>query len=170
MWQYQGQNRPNFAVEPGPDQESVWDYPRPPMLVPDRRLVEVFLADDRIASSNGAYRVLETAHPPSFYIPPRDVTWELLTSASGHSICEWKGAAQYWALKHNPQSGVVGWSYPDPTSAFKQIREYISFYPAVLTCYIAGERVRSQPGKFYGGWITKEIVGPFKGEPGTEHW
>ena len=170
MWQYRGQKRPDFAVEPKPGQESVWDYTRPPLLVPDKRLVEVYFADDVIASSNATYRVLETAHPPSFYIPPQDVTWNLLKSASGSSMCEWKGTAQYWALKSNLKAGVVGWSYPDPTSAFEQIGGYISFYPATVTCFVAGERVRPQPGKFYGGWITKEIVGPFKGQPGTEYW
>jgi uncharacterized protein (DUF427 family) len=170
MWKYQGQNRPNFAVEPGPDQESVWDYPRPPRLLSDERLVEVYSADELIASSSRTYRVLETAHPPTFYLPPQDVNWDLLKSATGGSICEWKGTAQYWALKSNPKAGVVGWSYPDPTFAFEQIGGCISFYPAAVFCYVAGERVRPQPGKFYGGWITKEIVGPFKGQPGTEYW
>jgi uncharacterized protein (DUF427 family) len=86
MWQFIGQKRPDFAVAPGPDQESVWDYPGPPKLVPDGRLVEVYFADDVIASSNGAYRVLETAHPPSFYIPPQDGNWDLLSAAPGSSI------------------------------------------------------------------------------------
>ena len=170
MWQYRGQKRPDFAVEPKPGQESVWDYTRPPRLVPDKRLVEVYFADDMIASSNATYRVLETAHPPSFYIPPQDVTWNLLKSASGSSMCEWKGTAQYWALKTRPEAGGVGWSYPDPTPSFNPIRDYICFYPVVVACYVAGERVRPQPGKFYGGWITGEVVGPFKGEPGTEPW
>ncbi len=170
MWQYSGQKRPDFALEPGPDQESVWDYPRPPRLVTDGRLVEVYADDELIASNSGAYRVLETAHPPAFYIPPQDVTWELLAPAPGRSICEWKGAARYWALAKNLKAGVVGWSYPDPTPSFEKIRNYISFYPALVDCYVAGERVKPQPGKFYGGWITGEVVGPFKGEPGTEHW
>lgn len=170
MWQYRGQKRPDFAVEPGPGQESVWDYPRPPKLVSDGRLVEVHADDELIVSSRGVYRVLETAHPPSFYIPPQDVTWELLVPAPGSSICEWKGAARYWALKSRPEAGGVGWSYPDPMPSFNPIRGYISFYPADVACYVAGERVRPQPGKFYGGWITGAVVGPFKGEPGTEHW
>ncbi|MCG8428287.1 MAG: DUF427 domain-containing protein, partial [Chromatiales bacterium] len=89
---------------------------------------------------------------------------------SGSSVCEWKGVARYWALSSSPSKGTVGWSYPKPTPAFKAIRDYVSFYPAALACFVAGERVRAQPGSFYGGWITNEIVGPFKGEPGTEQW
>jgi uncharacterized protein (DUF427 family) len=170
MWKYRGQKRPDFAAVPLPGQESVWDFPRPPKLVPDGRLVEVYYGDHVIASSGRAYRVLETASPPSFYMPPEDVNWEILSSAPGSSVCEWKGVAKYWALSSNPKVGVVGWSYPDPTPAFEQIRDYISFYPAALACYVAGERVRAQPGRFYGGWITSEIAGPFKGEPGTEYW
>jgi uncharacterized protein (DUF427 family) len=123
-----------------------------------------------VAKSDRAYRVLETASPPSFYIPPEDVNWELLSLASGSSVCEWKGVAKYWNLSSNTKLGVVGWSYPDPKPAFEQIRGYISFYPAVLACYVSGERVRAQPGQFYGGWVTNEIVGPFKGDHGTEYW
>ena len=85
-------------------------------------------------------------------------------------MCEWKGSANYWYLSSNPALGVVGWSYPEPTPAFERIRGFISFYPALLACYVSNERVSAQPGNFYGGWITKEIVGPFKGEPGTGHW
>ena len=170
MWKYRGQIRPDFATVPEPGQESVWDYPRPPKLAPDGRLVEVYSGDKLIASSSRAYRVLETASPPSFYLPPKDIIWELMSSAPGSSICEWKGLAKYWTLLSNPILGVVGWSYPDPTPSFKQIRDYVSFYPAVLACYVAGEKVRAQPGQFYGGWLTDEIVGPVKGEPGTENW
>ena len=155
---------------PGPGQESVWDYPRPPDLVPDGRLVEVYSGSQLIASSSNTLRVLETAHPPSFYIPPQDVNWKLLSATSGSSVCEWKGVAKYWTLSSALQAGAVGWSYPEPTSAFEKLRDYLSFYPAALACYVAGERVRPQPGRFYGGWITGEIVGPFKGEPGTEGW
>ena len=170
MWKYRGQKRPDFAAMPEPGQESVWDYPRPPKLRLDSRLIEVFHGDQMIASSRTTFRVLETASPPTFYIPPGDVNLELLRSAPGSSLCEWKGAATYRALLSNPALGVVAWSYSDPTPAFSRIRGYLSFYPAAVKCFVAGERVRAQPGKFYGGWITDEIVGPFKGEPGTEHW
>ncbi len=170
MWTYRGQKRPDFAIVPETDQESVWDYPRPPILAPDERSVEVRYGDRLVAASTRTYRVLETASPPVFYIPPQDVNWERLRSAAGTSVCEWKGVAQYWKLAAQPETGIVGWSYPEPRPNFEQIRDYVSFYPAVLACYVSGERVRAQPGKFYGGWITNEIVGPFKGEPGTGHW
>ena len=170
MWKYRGQKRPNFAAVPEPGQESVWDYPRPPELTSDRRLVEVYQGEQMVAKSDRTYRMLETASPPSFYIPSEDVNWELLSLAPGSSVCEWKGAATYWNLRSNTKLGVVGWSYPDPSPAFEQIRDYISFYPAVLVCHVSEERVRAQPGQFYGGWVTNEIVGPFKGDPGTEYW
>ncbi|NNF59389.1 MAG: DUF427 domain-containing protein [Rhodothermaceae bacterium] len=170
MWQYRGQKRPPFADEPEPGQESVWDYPRPPALVPDDRLVEVRWGELVIAASMRAIRVLETASPPTFYLPPGDVQQERLVAAPGASHCEWKGAARYWALAARPDLGAVGWSYPEPTPAFETIRDYLSFYPAKLTCLVAGERVRPQPGGFYGGWLTSEIIGPVKGERGTGHW
>ena len=170
MWKYMGQKRPDFAAVPAPGQESVWDYPRPPKLVPDGRFVEVYYGDQAVAWSQETYRVIETASPPSFYIPTKDVNWELLSFSAGRSICEWKGVAKYWTLSSNPKVGVVCWSYSDPTPAFEQIRDYISFYPAVLACYVSGERVRAQPGQFYGGWVTNEIVGPLKGNPETEYW
>ena len=170
MWKFRGQTRPEFATIPKPGQESVWDYPRPPAMAQDSRLVEVYHEDQVIASSRTTYRLLETASPPTFYIPPGDMNRELLSAAPGRSICEWKGTAQYWALLSDPELGVVAWSYPDPTPSFSPIRDYVAFYPATVKCFVAGERVRAQPGKFYGGWITDEIVGPFKGEPGTENW
>ena len=170
MWKYWGQKRPEFATVPGPGQESVWDYPRPPVLVSDRRLVEVYNGEQVVASSRSSYRVLETASPPCFYLPPHDLNLRLIISTPGSSTCEWKGKAKYWTLSSDPRTGVVGWNYPDPLPAFEQLRDYISFYPSALTCYVAGERVHAQFGRFYGGWITSEIVGPFKGEPGTEFW
>jgi uncharacterized protein (DUF427 family) len=170
MWTYRGQKRPDFAIVPKTGQESVWDYPRPPKLAPDARRVEVRYGDQVVAACTRTYRVLETASPPAFYIPPQDVNWERLRSAAGTSICEWKGVAQYWKLTAKPEAGIVGWSYPAPKAAFTKIRDYVSFYPAALDCYVAGEKVRAQPGPFYGGWVTDEIVGPFKGEPGTGHW
>jgi uncharacterized protein (DUF427 family) len=114
--------------------------------------------------------VLETASPPCFYIPPQNVNRELLSAAPGSSKCEWKGVAKYWTLSSDPAVGVVGWSYPDPNPAFEPISGFISFYPALLACFVAGGPVFAQPGQFYGGWITNEIVGPFKGEPGTARW
>ncbi len=171
MWKYHGQKRPPFAEEPGPGQESVWDYPRPPKLVSDRRRVEVRLGATIIADSQNVFRVLETASPPPFYLPPHDVRAELLEVWSGASVCEWKGMAQYWALKRGGRSGEpVGWSYPKPKRSFESIANYFSFYPARVECSVEGERVHPQPGQFYGGWVTGEIVGPFKGAAGTHHW
>jgi len=170
MWLYHGQSRPPFAHQPGPGQESVWDYPRPPSIEPDSRLVEVKSAGVVIASSTSTVRVLETASQPTFYLPPDAVDWTRLLRAKGSSLCEWKGRATYWALLSSPELGAVGWSYEAPTSTFERIRSYVSFYPAKVECYVSGERVLPQLGGFYGGWITSEVVGPFKGEPGTAGW
>lgn len=170
MWNYTGRKRPDFAKPPGPGQESVWDYPRPPIIVPDNRLVQVKLGTMQVASSKRAFRVLETASPPTVYLPPQDIQWDLLSPADGRSVCEWKGVAAYWGLLSDPAAGAVGWSYPNPTPAFEQIRDYVCFYPAKLDSFIEGERVRPQTGGFYGGWVTDEIIGPYKGEPGTGHW
>jgi uncharacterized protein (DUF427 family) len=170
MWEYRGQKRPSFAEQPTADQESVWDYPRPPLVRGCARLVVVRSSGIVLARSRETYRVLETASPPSFYLPEKDVDWEQLAQAPGSSLCEWKGVAQYWNLSTDPRGAPVGWSYGDPNPNFKMLRGYISFYPGRVACYVNGEKVRPQPGYFYGGWITSEVVGPFKGAPGTEHW
>ena len=170
MWKYTGKDRPSFAVVPGAGQESVWDYPRPPALVPDSRLVEVRFGDIVLASSKRTHRVLETASPPTFYLPADDVHADLLVAVPGQSFCEWKGAAKYWGIAARPDLGPVGWSYPAPTPAFEVLQGAFSFYPGRVACFVDEERVQPQPGGFYGGWITEEIVGPVKGEPGTGHW
>ncbi|MEO7386969.1 MAG: DUF427 domain-containing protein [Gammaproteobacteria bacterium] len=171
MWEFDGRNRPAFALPPAAGQESVWDYPRPPRLKPDTRRVEVWHGTQRIADTTRAWRVLETASPPTFYLPGDDVTMALLRSISDSSFCEWKGAATYFALADGGAPGqTVAWSYPRPTAAFAGIAGFLSFYPGRLQCRVAGEIVRPQPGGFYGGWVTDEILGPFKGEPGTGHW
>lgn len=169
MWNFKGAQRPDFADVPGPGQESVWDYPRPPASVRDDRLVEVRDGEELIARAATSWRVLETASPPTFYVPWSDVAAGALALVPGSSWCEWKGLATYWALAGNPGTGV-GWSYPEPSAAFAAIRDCVAFYPGRVACFVAGERVRPQPGHFYGGWITSEIVGPFKGEAGTGHW
>jgi len=170
MWKYTGTQRPPFADVPGPGQESVWDYPRPPDLAPDPRLLEVRCEDVIIASTRSAVRVIETAGPPTFYIPPEHVDRSRIVRAPGDSRCEWKGTAGYWTLAETPDRPPVAWSYPSPSTAFERIRDFLAFYPDRLACFVAGERVRPQPGGFYGGWITDELVGPFKGEAGTESW
>jgi len=157
---------------PGPGQESVWDYPRPPAVEDCPRHVRVFFRDQVIADSRAAKRVLETRHPPVFYIPPSDVRTDLLTPSNRTTFCEWKGLAQYFHLRVDAAlSRDAVWSYPDPSARFAKIRDYLAFYPSrVDACYVDEERVRCQEGDFYGGWITDDIVGPFKGAPGTGWW
>lgn len=169
MWNYKGQKRPEFAVAPEPEQESVWDYPRPPALQLSNRLVEVRDGDSLIARSSGCLRLMETASPPTFYLPPVDVDWSYLVESRGSSVCEWKGAARYWALARQPETPVA-WDYPRPRARYDRLRNYVAFYPGRVACFVDGERVQPQPGQFYGGWITSDVVGPFKGEPGTGHW
>jgi uncharacterized protein (DUF427 family) len=171
MWKYTGRERPPFAATPNPGQESVWDYPRPPKLVADRRHIVVRFGEETIAESVETYRVLETAGPPTFYIPPRDVRIELLQPFPGESVCEWKGKAKYWALKALARSPeALGWSYPTAQAPYQPISGYFSFYPGRVECFVGNERAHPQPGYFYGGWVTNEIVGPWKGELGTESW
>ena len=167
-WQYRGARRPPFAEDPGPGQESVWDYPRPPVVVPDRRAVEVSEAQGLVASTDRSVRVLETSHPPAFYVPPESVIPGRLVRVPGSSHCEWKGAADYVAVAGTTEP--VGWRYPDPYPEFVDYAGWISFYPGRVRCTVDGEVVRPQAGGFYGGWITNDVVGPFKGEPGTSGW
>lgn len=169
QWTNTGRSRPSFAEEPGPGQESVWDYPRPPALVDDERLVVVGDQEQPLASTRRSMRVLETASPPTFYLPPGDIDIGRLVVVPGSSMCEWKGQARYWALADGPGE-VIGWDYPEPFPEFDQLAGYLSFYPGRIRCTVDGEVVRPQPGGFYGGWITDEIVGPVKGESGTGAW
>ena len=161
--------RPDFAIEPGPAQESVWDYPRPPAVKRDGRTIEVRDGRTVIAWTNGSYKVMETASPPTFYIPMSNVKLGLLVRMEAQTYCEWKGLASYWALARSPDEPVA-WSYERPRPPFGVIRGHIAFYPDRIACFLDGERVQAQAGPFYGGWITPEVVGPFKGEPGTGHW
>jgi uncharacterized protein (DUF427 family) len=171
MWEFTGRKRPSFAETRGPRQESVWDYPRPPKLIPDKRRVVVKFSQSIIADSTETYRVLETASPPTFYIPPKDVQIEMLLPFPGASICEWKGTARYWGLDiSSPVGDAVGWSYPTAQFPYEPISGYFSFYPGRVECLVDNQRVRPQAGFFYGGWVTEEIVGPWKGESGTENW
>jgi uncharacterized protein (DUF427 family) len=170
-WSYRGQKRPPFAIAPGPGQESVWDYPRPPRIEVDRRRIEVRCQDALIASTTRAVRVLETAHPPTFYIPREDVRMALLERSSDASHCEWKGAATYYDVRVGDERiAAVAWSYEQPFADAERLRGHLSFYPGRIACTVDGERVQPQPGGFYGGWVTSDVVGPFKGEPGTGDW
>jgi uncharacterized protein (DUF427 family) len=159
-------------VEPGPGQESVWDYPRPPAVVPTTDRIRVVHAGVTIADTTAAIRVLETSQPPAFYIPRDDVSAPHLAAGSGRSWCEWKGPATYWSVVVS--DAVVpdaAWSYEAPTPPFAAIRGHIAFYARLVDeCWVGDERVVANPGSFYGGWITSAVVGPFKGDPGTEYW
>ncbi len=156
----------------GKGEESVWDYPRPPRLEPSAKHVQVYFAGELVADSRRTLRILETSHPPTFYIPPEDVRTELLTQTAQKSFCEFKGGASYWTLKVGEQeSENAAWSYPNPTKGFEAVKDYLTFYPSrVEACFVDRERVQAQAGDFYGGWITRDIKGPFKGEPGTWGW
>ena len=159
-------------IEPGLRQESVWDYPRPPRVARSDKHIQVVFNGVVIAESCRTLRVLETSHPPVYYIPRADVRMEYFTPATRQTVCEFKGAASYFALAVN---GVlaqnVAWTYPRPQPGYEAIRDAIAIYPGKMeVCYVDGERVAAQPGDFYGGWITHEIVGPFKGGPGTMGW
>ena len=159
-------------IKPGPGQESVWDYPRPPRMENTSKHIEIIFNGLTIADSTNAKRVLETSHPPTFYIPPTDIQMKYLLLTSGSSFCEWKGTAGYYTvIVKDRRADKVAWYYPEPKSAYIGIKDHVAFYPGPLdACYVDGERVKPQPGGFYGGWITGDIVGPFKGEPGTQDW
>ncbi len=156
----------------GPGQESVWDYPRPPRLERCSKRIQVVFNGMTIVDTTKAWRVLETSHPPVYYLPPEDILQQYLSPGNGRSWCEWKGQARYWTVTvGEKQAANVGWYYPNPTPPFAAIKNHVAFYAGPMdVCLVAGERVRPQPGQFYGGWITDDIVGPFKGEPGTMGW
>jgi len=171
QWRWRGQQRPAFARPPGPGEESVWDYPRPPRLVTDQREVIVRWNGLEVARTRQSIRVLETAHPPSFYLPWADVARQLLQPAAGSSFCEWKGPARYWSLVDGDRTlPAVAWSYPRPLAGAEAISDCVAFYATALDCEVGGIKVVPQPGGFYGGWITPEIIGPFKGDPGSHGW
>ena len=171
QWRWRGKERPPFADIPAPGQVSVWDFPRPPELVREEREILVLWGDTLVARTRGAWAVRETAHPPTFYLPLADVQRALLRPAGGGSFCEWKGPACYWDLvdgaRRWPQ---VAWSYPQPLAGAEPLAECIAFYAHQLDCSVGGAKVRAQPGGFYGGWITPELCGPFKGDPGSSAW
>lgn len=170
-WRYRGDDRPEFAHAEAPGEESVWDYPRPPVIVPDPRLVQVIVEDRVVASTRGAARVLETASPPTFYLPPDDVEWEWLLPSERESLCEWKGVATSFDLVLDRERiDDAAWVYERVFPEFEEIQGWAAFYPGKVTCLVEGETVYPQPGGYYGGWVTREIIGPFKGEPGSESW
>jgi len=158
-------------VEPGPGQESVWDYPRPPRTERTNRHLVVSAAGVLIADTQRAHRVLETSQPPAYYFDPADVRVDHLRPSTHTTLCEWKGLASYYDV-------VVGdavvtnaaWTYLNPAPQFAEIRDHLAFYAQALDCSVDGEAVVGNEGTFYGGWITSHVVGPFKGGVGTAHW
>ena len=157
---------------PGPGQESVWDYPRPPSLEPTRRRIRIVGGGQTIVDTTSAWRVLETSHPPGYYIPPDDIRPGVLVPADGGSFCEWKGRAEYFSVRVGGRElPSAAWTYPNPIPRFAPIAGYVAFYAGPMDrCLVDDEVVTPQPGAFYGGWITADIVGPFKGGPGTTGW
>ena len=159
-------------IEPGPGQESVWDYPRPPIVVPSEDRIRVEVAGVVIADSTRALRVLETSQAPAYYVPPDDVAFDHLVPTLTRTFCEWKGQARYWTVRvGDVESRDAAWSYADPTERFDAIRDHLAFYPQrVSRAWVGDELVSPNDGDFYGGWITSKVVGPFKGGAGTVGW
>ena len=157
---------------PGPGQESVWDYPRPPRIERVTTPVSIRLGGQLIVETRDVVRVLETSHPPTYYLPPADIDMQFLQEVSATSFCEWKGMASYYDLVCNGEIHPrAAWTYHHPDSCYLELEDHIAFYAHVMdACYVGEEQVVPQPGNFYGGWITADVVGPFKGEPGTQGW
>jgi uncharacterized protein (DUF427 family) len=159
-------------IEPGPGQESVWDYPRPPRCEPTSAAISVEFGGVVVANSSRAWRVLETSQPPAYYLPPDDVDTSLLADCTQQSFCEWKGMATYSdVVVGDRRAAGATWRYLDPTPAFVDITGFYAFYAQLMdTCRVDGEEVVANEGAFYGGWITSAVVGPFKGGAGSALW
>lgn len=158
--------------EPGPGQESVWDYPRPPRVEPTSKRVRIVFNGEVIADTTNAKRVLETSHPPAYYIPIADANMDYFETTPRSTFCEFKGRASYFTIRVGEKVAQnAAWTYRTPNARFESIKDHIAVYPARMeACYVDDERVQAQEGDFYGGWITSDIVGPFKGGPGTWGW
>lgn len=159
-------------ARPEKKKESVWDYPRPPALERSRERVRVVFGGRTIADTTRAYRVLETSHPPTYYIPRADIDEDALEPTRGSTFCEFKGRASYFDVVFGDKRAPgAAWIYPAPTGPYREIADAVSFYPALMdACYVGDEQVDAQAGSYYGGWITSRIEGPFKGGPGTAGW
>jgi|SRR5688572_27171811 uncharacterized protein (DUF427 family) len=159
-------------LKPEPGQESVWDYPRPPRMESVSKRLRVIFNSITIADTTTGYRILETSHPPVYYLPPQDIQMKYLSPLSRRTFCEFKGAANYWTVKVNGKKAEsAAWGYMNPMQGYQAFTGYIAFYAGRMdACYVDEELVQPQPGDFYGGWITADIVGPFKGEAGTWGW
>lgn len=158
--------------QPRRGQESVWDYPRPPLLEESSARIRVVVGGVTIAETARSKRVLETSHPPVYYIPPEDIDTDYLQPFLHRSFCEWKGSASYYSVVVPGKTiEKAAWYYPSPTTRFAGIEGFVAFYPSKMdACYVDDEKVIAQEGDFYGGWITSNIVGPFKGAPATFGW
>ncbi len=154
------------------EQESVWDYPRPPRVEPSSETIEIRLGGELVARSTSTYRVLETSHPPTYYLPATDFADGVLRPVGGHSFCEWKGHASYADLVAGDRTASrAGWTYPRPSRGFEVLVDHWAVMPGLVDeCTVDGEVVAPQEGEFYGGWITSRVVGPFKGGPGSRGW
>jgi uncharacterized protein (DUF427 family) len=159
-------------VEPGPGRESVWDYPRPPRLEPAGVTIEIKLGGQVVARTTDALRVLETSHPPTYYLAVSAFTDGVLRPSAGSSYCEWKGSASYYDLVTPARTAErAGWTYLRPSPGFETLVDHVAVMPAAMDeCTVDGEVVVPQEGGFYGGWITSRVVGPFKGAAGTRGW
>lgn len=164
--------RVSARIEPRPGQESVWDYPRPPRVEPTSERIVVRLGVEVIAETTSAIRVLETSHPPAYYLPRAAFVPGSLTPAEGASWCEFKGRAGYLDVHGGGVTAPsAAWFYPTPSPGFEALEGLVSLYPGRMdACEVDGETVVPQEGGFYGGWITSRVVGPFKGAPGTTGW
>ena len=153
--------------------EDVRLYPRPPRLEKVDAAIRIVFGGAEVARTTDAWRVLETTHPPTYYLPRAAfVPGALERGSARRSVCEWKGAAEYWSIRAGTRMAAdVAWSYPAPTAAFAAIRDHLAVYAGPMdACFVGDERAEPQPGGFYGGWVTSNLVGPFKGGPGTSGW
>ncbi len=159
-------------VAPRQGQESAWTYPRPPRVECCQRRVVVVCAGMVVADTTRPLRVVETSHPPVYYVPPADCVQSCFRPTSEESFCEFKGVARYYDIvvgEHVARDAA--WAYPSPAARYAVLHDYVAVYPGrVDACYVDGERVQAQEGRFYGGWITRDVAGPFKGGPGTHGW
>ncbi len=155
-------------IEPREGQESVWDYPHPPRVEESHKHVQIVFNGVVIADTRRAKRVVERGHPPSYYIPTEDIQTDYLIPRHSTSLCEWKGTAHYYGLMvGEKQVPIAAWHYIDPLPPYEAIKMHLAFYAEPMdACTVDGALVRPEPGSFYGGWITNDVVGPFKGESG----
>lgn len=159
-------------LTPAPGQESVWDYPRPPAIRRCRLPIVIELGGQVICRTDESWQILETSHPPTYYLPRASFAPGALTEAAGSSVCEWKGAARYLDVQGGGAvANRAAWYYPTPSAPYEALAGHVALYAGRMDrCLVGGVQVRPQPGGFYGGWITPEVVGPFKGDPGTLGW